>query len=142
VFYNYKEPENIPAEYHHTFDYVVIDPPFIVEEVWEKYIEAAKILLLEEPATTDDADENKSPVGKCLLSTIPDNAELLEKLMGAKPQKFQPSIPHLIYQYDFFCNYETTTLNQLNPEIVVYGAGAGKGGYDPTKDQDEQPQAD
>lgn len=45
VFYNYKEPEKIPVEFHHKFDYVVVDPPFITDEVWSKYADAIKLVL-------------------------------------------------------------------------------------------------
>lgn len=45
MHYNYKEPEKIPSELHQTFDFVVIDPPFITEEVWSLYAQAAKLLL-------------------------------------------------------------------------------------------------
>jgi len=47
VFYDYKKPQDIPPELHHQFDYIVIDPPFITEEVWQKYSEAAKLLLIQ-----------------------------------------------------------------------------------------------
>ena len=68
--------------------------------------------------------ENIKP--KYLCSTIPENSECMMRLFGAKPQKFQPSIPNLIYQYNFFCNYDSTALCELNPEIVQHGMGAGK----------------
>jgi EEF1A lysine methyltransferase 1 len=38
VFYDFNKPEDIPAELHSYFDMVVIDPPFITREVWEKVI--------------------------------------------------------------------------------------------------------
>ena len=41
---------------------VVIDPPFITREVWEKYAEAAKILLKQDPSTMyliSTIDENE-----------------------------------------------------------------------------------
>jgi hypothetical protein len=41
---------------------VVIDPPFITREVWEKYAEAAKMLLKKDPATMyliSTIDENE-----------------------------------------------------------------------------------
>jgi len=47
VYYNFKEPEKIPEELHHTFDYVVVDPPFITDEVWELYAKAIRLLLIE-----------------------------------------------------------------------------------------------
>jgi 16S rRNA G966 N2-methylase RsmD len=36
VFYDFNKPEDIPADLHKTFDMIVIDPPFITREVWEK----------------------------------------------------------------------------------------------------------
>lgn len=45
VFYDYNEPENVPPELLNSFDMVVIDPPFITREVWEKYATTAKILM-------------------------------------------------------------------------------------------------
>ena len=36
VFYDFNKPEEIPADLHQTFDMIVIDPPFITREVWEK----------------------------------------------------------------------------------------------------------
>ena len=38
VFYDFNKPEDIPKELHGAFDMVVIDPPFITREVWEKVI--------------------------------------------------------------------------------------------------------
>lgn len=36
IFYDFNDSLNIPEKYHHAFDFVVIDPPFITEEVWSK----------------------------------------------------------------------------------------------------------
>jgi hypothetical protein len=36
VFYDFNDQETLPKELHNTFDLVVIDPPFITREVWEK----------------------------------------------------------------------------------------------------------
>ena len=47
--YDFNHPEAIPEALHHTFDCVVIDPPFITREVWEKYAAAAKLLLTKDP---------------------------------------------------------------------------------------------
>ena len=54
--YAFNFPERIPAELRGTFDFVVIDPPFITRKVWEKYAEAAHLLLC--------------PRGKILLTTV------------------------------------------------------------------------
>ena len=66
------------------FDMVVIDPPFITREVWEKYAEAAKYLLQDEG-------------GKVLLSTIDENEAMIKELLGAEKKMFRPSIPNLVY---------------------------------------------
>lgn len=46
VKYDYKKPEEIPKDLHHTFDFIVIDPPFITAEVWAEYAKAANMLLI------------------------------------------------------------------------------------------------
>lgn len=55
VPFNFKELHRIPKEYHHYFDYVVIDPPFITDIVWEQYARAAKIVLMREDGVTSDS---------------------------------------------------------------------------------------
>lgn len=87
----------------HSFDICVIDPPFITREVWQKYAVTARLLLKEE--------------GRLILSSIVENAAMLNELLGVFPVAFKPSIPHLIYQYNFYTNYDAKILNQINPEI-------------------------
>lgn len=65
---------------------VIIDPPFITEEVWRAYAETAHALLV--PGGS----------GRVIATTIAENASLMLELFGAKPQRWQPSIPHLVYQ--------------------------------------------
>jgi 16S rRNA G966 N2-methylase RsmD len=43
--YDFNKPEQLPSDLLNTFDMVVIDPPFITRDVWEKYSHAAKLLL-------------------------------------------------------------------------------------------------
>ncbi len=45
VKYDFNKPNDIPTHLRHSFDMVVIDPPFITEEVWIKYAEAVQLLL-------------------------------------------------------------------------------------------------
>ena len=82
----------------------MIDPPFITREVWEKYAEASRLLLVEDG-------------GHAFLSTIDENEEMIAELMGAKKKEFRPSIPNLVYQYSFYATYEDEALDQKNPEI-------------------------
>ena len=36
VFFDFHKPEDIPKEFHDTFDFILIDPPFITLDVWSK----------------------------------------------------------------------------------------------------------
>ena len=45
ICYDFQRPEDIPSHVHHAFDCVIIDPPFITEEVWRLYAAASKLLL-------------------------------------------------------------------------------------------------
>lgn len=45
VCYDYNAPEDVPVTLHRKFDCIVIDPPFITKEVWQKYAATAKLLL-------------------------------------------------------------------------------------------------
>ena len=45
VQYDFSRPEDIPSNIQNSFDCVVIDPPFITEEVWTLYAAAARLLL-------------------------------------------------------------------------------------------------
>lgn len=112
VFYDFSDYENLPAHLFNTFDVVVIDPPFITKDVWTKYSITAK--LLSKKGMSDDGnfccltrndyaiiffyydDYNNNnyyysnysigkPLGKVILTTIAENADLLFNLFGAKP---------------------------------------------------------
>ncbi len=102
--YDFNEPtQHIPIEWVQKFSLLVIDPPFITEQVWKLYNETVQYL--------------QSPNAKIIASTIVENEALMKELFGAKPVTFQPSIPHLVYQYNFYCNFEPQILNSKNPEI-------------------------
>ena len=79
VFYDFKQPDVFPKELLGTFDMVVVDPPFITHAVWENYAVTTKLLL--KKGTSADG----SPSGKVILTTLQENAEFLQILLGAKP---------------------------------------------------------
>ncbi|CAM9611944.1 unnamed protein product [Sphacelaria rigidula] len=106
VLYDFSKPEDIPDHVRGTFDMVVVDPPFITKEVWERYAVATELLLRKEGAR------------RVLCSTIGENAHFMEELLGATPRAFKPSIPNLVYQYSLFTNYESERLSAANPEIL------------------------
>lgn len=105
VRYDFNEPTStLPAQLKGAFSSVVIDPPFITEEVWLKYIETAKHLLVPQG-------------GLVLLTTVIENADLLQAELGATPHRFLPSIPNLPYQYALYTNFATERLAAPNPEV-------------------------
>jgi len=112
VHYDFNSPEAVPASLLGQCDMVVVDPPFITHEVWRKYGETANLLLKK------GVDESTgAQLGKVILTTVIENAPLLEELLGAKPQAFMPSIPNLVYQYNLYTNYDSRVFAVKNPEI-------------------------
>jgi EEF1A lysine methyltransferase 1 len=105
VHYDFNAPESIPREFHRYFDVIIIDPPFITKEVWEKY--TSTIVLMSNNNT------------KIILSSIAENSQMLQDLLQVYPCAFQPSIPHLVYQYNFYTNYRSDILSQINSEIPI-----------------------
>ncbi|KAG5175582.1 putative N6-adenine methyltransferase-domain-containing protein [Tribonema minus] len=112
VYFDFNKLDDVPADLHGTFAMVVIDPPFIMREVWEAYAMATAARLLLQPG------------GKILATTIAENEELMAELLDVKPCVFKPSIPHLVYQYKLYTNYDSPNLNQRNPEIPEDHDGA------------------
>ena len=104
MYYDFNKNEDIPEDLHKQFHLIVIDPPFITREVWEKYAQAVDIL--------------KHPEGEVFLSTIDENEEMIKELIGANRKTFRPSIPNLVYQYSFYATYDSEGLNGKNPEIL------------------------
>ena len=69
MYYDFNKYEELPTELHGCFDMVVIDPPFITREVWEKYAACAKLILKEG--------------GMYLISTIDENEAMIKELTGS-----------------------------------------------------------
>ena len=46
MLFDFNTPDGFPEELKGTFDCVVIDPPFITREVWEKYTEVSDCFQL------------------------------------------------------------------------------------------------
>lgn len=114
VFYDFHTPKSFDPALKGAFDVVVIDPPFITKEVWEKYEETALFLLRRSPFAMDTAKR-----GLVLATTVAENAPLLRNLFGAEATAFRPKITNLVYQYNAYvnCLQECTSLNFPNPEL-------------------------
>ena len=84
IEYDYRKPLQLSPNYQHSFDCVVIDPPFITRDAWELFAEAGNLLLKDG--------------GLMLCSSIAENESMLNELVHVHSVQFKPSIPHLIYQ--------------------------------------------
>lgn len=89
---------------------MLADPPFITQEVWALYAQAIRKIIRK--------DEQGNITGRVLLSTIEENEQFLTGMLGVQKRAFKPSIPHLVYQYCLFSNYEDEELQKPNPEII------------------------
>ena len=95
-----------PLALHGAFEVVVVDPPVITEAVWRRYAEAACVLLRGDGR------------GRAICTTVAENLPLLRELFpGMERTNFQPSIPHLVYQYDLFANADFAAFREANAEL-------------------------
>lgn len=54
------------------------------------------------------------------MSSIDENKDMLNNLLGVEMKNYRPLIPNLVYQYSLFSNYDNDQLNELNPEVVFW----------------------
>ena len=116
MYYDFNKPNEIPNEFHGKFSYVIVDPPFITREVWSLYASTIKLLVKKGKHFRKIMIQKDA---KILASTIVENEDLMRELLQLQPVEFKPSIPHLVYQYNFFSNYTSQRLSKQNPEILV-----------------------
>ncbi|CAD7958495.1 unnamed protein product [Amoebophrya sp. A25] len=90
----------------HDCSLVVIDPPYITEEVWRKYAVCANYLARAAPAPA-----------QLLCTTVFENRQMMQEILNVKPCHFRPSIPNLVYQYCVYVNFEHALLTEANIEI-------------------------
>jgi hypothetical protein len=102
--FNWTDFSSITTNHAKSFDYIIIDPPYINEEAWSKYANFVNLIA------TDNA--------KILTCSIKENNQMLKKLLNLDVKKYQPSIPHLVYQYNIYANYDDEELDKINPEII------------------------
>ena len=114
VAYDFNHPSTgIPIHLLGKVDMVIIDPPFIVEEVWAQYVITSKLLL------KAGYDVDGVPLGKAVMTTVRENEGFLNNALGGSATAFRPSIPNLTYQYELFANYPSKTYKEVNPEIPI-----------------------
>lgn len=108
--FDYREPR-VDTDHRHKYDMVVIDPPFITEEVIRAYVGIYHVLA-------------KTPRTLLLFTTISENRTIVETSLGGNVfvAPFLPCIPNLVYQYHIFTNYEIqpeSGLAAANPEVTI-----------------------
>jgi len=112
VKFDFNDFSDLSGDYLNKFDFIVIDPPYITEKVWTLYSNFIKLI-----AKYDST--NTLIISKIITCSISENKEMLQILLDLKLKKYQPSIPHLVYQYNFFSNYDDEELDNHNPEIPI-----------------------
>jgi hypothetical protein len=105
VKFDFNEFSSTADNYLNTFDFVIVDPPYINEPSWTKFADFIKLI-------------SKVDV-KVLTCSIAENKIILKKLLNLEIKNYEPSIPHLVYQYNFFSNYEDEELDHINKEILI-----------------------
>ncbi len=63
------------------------------------------------------SEDGSEIAGKILLCSIAENEQMLKELLNVKKKAFKPSIPNLVYQYNFYSNFDAKELDEKNPEI-------------------------
>lgn len=112
--FDYRNFQKLIPEFESKFDFVVIDPPFIDREPWSKFAEFAQLL-----GKKNTDNETPAEGTKYLLCSIAENKEMLKNLLDVDLKNYQPSIPNLIYQYNFYSNYNDKEFDTLNDEIIA-----------------------
>ena len=145
--YDFNKPVEMPERHRHRYDCAVVDPPFITKECWSKYAETVahvlrpggKIILstiqesapwLKEMMDVEPTPFRCAPPCAALSSTATrarrcdpsagpgDRSRCSILTVRAVRAAPRPSIPHLVYQYAMYTNFEPTKgLSEKNPEI-------------------------
>ncbi|KAG6616361.1 N(6)-adenine-specific DNA methyltransferase 2 [Phytophthora cinnamomi] len=103
VFYDYNEPTNLPSKFHHFFDYVLVDPPYLNTSCMGKFAETMRWLSKDVQAVPGKKDKILNP---CTFIT----AHMLRKDiyadLGFTPSGFTPTFESkLSNQFLTYTNY-------------------------------------
>ncbi|KAI1729164.1 putative n6-adenine methyltransferase domain-containing protein [Ditylenchus destructor] len=97
VHYDYREPLNIPAELHNSFDLIVADPPFLAEECLVKVAQTIRVL-------SRDKDT------KLIICTGSILQDLANRLLKVNITNFKPQHRNnLANDFSSFTNYLPST---------------------------------
>jgi hypothetical protein len=121
-YFDFRDPTGtIEPALRHSFDYCVVDPPFITRDVWTKYAEAIRLCL-----------KPGAGAGRVILTTVGENEAMLRTVLGAelgaslRKTTFMPAMQKpwygfgLPYQYSLYVNYDLrpeSGLNRWNHEV-------------------------
>ena len=114
--FDFEDVGALPSALHHSFDAVVIDPPFITPAVWRAYAAAAALLLR----------PDRPP--RVIATSIRENEGLLAELFGPLLRRvaFMPSVPTLVYQYDVFTTFDAPSFDAPNEELGGDGSAVAR----------------
>ena len=94
VFYDFKEPLEFDKDLLKSFDFLIIDPPFLSQECWEKTSRTARALVKDN--------------GKLLVCTGMVMKDLIKKELGCDVTDFEPKHQNgLSNEFGCFINYNS-----------------------------------
>lgn len=118
-FFDFDDPSGtIEPVLQHSFDFCVVDPPFITRDVWTKYAEAIRLCL--KPAGVGGTP------GRVILTTVGENEAMLRTVLGEelgrslRKATFMPAMQKpwygfgLPYQYSLYVNFDLRAESRLN----------------------------
>ncbi|RLN46524.1 hypothetical protein BBJ28_00013853 [Nothophytophthora sp. Chile5] len=117
VFYDYNTPTELPARFHHFFDYVLVDPPYLVRcgasplELWRRYT----VWLCAQPVACCAFDclvpQNPTCMGK-FAETMRWLAKDVEAVPGQKEKIRNPCT--------FITDFRPTFESKLSNQFLTY----------------------
>ena len=111
VFFDFNDFSQVDECHFNKYDLVIVDPPYINKPSWTQFANFVTII----------AKKCEDNIGKfsckILTCSIAENAPMLKELLNLNIKNYQPSIPNLVYQYNFFTNFDDEELDRFNEEI-------------------------
>uniref|UniRef100_A0A914HAJ1 Protein-lysine N-methyltransferase n=1 Tax=Globodera rostochiensis TaxID=31243 RepID=A0A914HAJ1_GLORO len=81
VYYDYRRPLDVPDKFHHQFDVLLVDPPFLSDECLIKVAQTIRLL----------SKRSESGGSKLLVNTGVVMEQLLKRILDVKKTDFRPS---------------------------------------------------
>ncbi|KAI3409936.1 RING [Globodera pallida] len=103
VYYDYRRPLDVPDKFHHQFDFLLVDPPFLSDECLIKVAQTIRLL----------SKRSENGGSKLLMNTGVVMEQLLKRILDVKKTDFRPTHKNnLANEFWSFSNYPVFKLNR------------------------------